>query len=165
MRGKSPAVLAGILVKRLEENGKTLATAESCTGGFLGKIITSISGASRVFKGGVITYSDEAKRKILKISSAVLAQKGAVSKETALQMALSVRRLFGSDLGLSITGISGPTGGSRKKPLGLTYIGISGPGKTKVFRLVFKGNREANRRSAVREALCILARHEAIYRR
>ncbi len=148
--------LAEILVRELTKRGKTVAFAESCTGGWLSKQVTDIAGASNVFKGSVAAYSNEAKRRVLGVSGKILTSRGAVSKETACAMAEKVRRLFDADYGLSVTGISGPTGGSVSKPVGLTYIGLSTARATRGHRFLFKGDRAGNRLRTVQKALEIL---------
>lgn len=114
-----------LLVKTLAENNMKIATAESCTGGLISKKITEVSGSSAVFDCGVCSYSNEIKNKVLGVDKAVLDTLGAVSAETAKQMAKGVRLLSNSDIAVSTTGIAGPTGGTDTKPVGLVYIGIS----------------------------------------
>ncbi|KAA6396382.1 MAG: putative competence/damage-inducible protein A [Streblomastix strix] len=113
------------LYNALKENKLTLATAESCTGGWIGKRITDISGSSQVYLGGIISYANEIKEKFLGVQHETLLKHGAVSKETALEMARGVRERTGADIGLSVTGIAGPQGGTAEKPVGLVYIAIS----------------------------------------
>lgn len=114
-----------LVVKALAENNMKIATAESCTGGLISKKITEVSGSSAVFDCGVCSYSNEIKSKVLGVDKAVLDTLGAVSAETAKQMAKGVRLLANSDIAVSTTGIAGPTGGTPQKPVGLVYIGIS----------------------------------------
>ena len=111
----------------LRQCGKTIVTAESCTGGLVGSLLTDISGSSDYYLGGVISYTNQIKNRILGVSADTLADVGAVSKETALQMAHGVRRLLNADYALSTTGIAGPTGGTATKPVGLVYIALVGP--------------------------------------
>ncbi len=113
------------LVKALKAKGLKIATAESCTGGLISKMITDVSGASEVFDCGVCSYANEIKAKVLGVSSEDLKSKGAVSKEVAMQMAEGVRKLSGADIGISTTGIAGPTGGTALKPVGTVFIGVS----------------------------------------
>lgn len=120
-------VLTQEIQELLEKQGQTLSTAESCTGGRLGQIITSISGSSAIYLGGIITYSDESKLNILHLPKRILQRHGAVSEQTAFYMAQNVKKLFGSSWGLSITGIAGPSGGSTEKPVGFICFGWSGP--------------------------------------
>lgn len=111
--------------KSLRENGLWLAVAESCTGGLLGHLVTNVPGSSEYFKGGVISYAYEVKRDLLGVSMETLENKGAVSEETVLEMARGVRKELKADIGLSVSGIAGPGGGSIEKPVGTTWIGMS----------------------------------------
>ena len=113
------------LVGVLAEKGMTCATAESCTGGGVGYTITSVSGASAVFWGGVISYDNSVKRDVLGVPEEVLATKGAVSSECAAAMAEGARRLLKTDLAVSLTGIAGPGGGTAEKPVGLVWFGLA----------------------------------------
>ncbi len=119
----------------LREDGETLATAESCTGGLVAKRLTDVSGASDVFLGGAVTYANEAKVKMLGVSEDDLNKYGAVSETVAAQMAEGVRTALGADFGISTTGIAGPTGGTDKKPVGTVYVGVSSKNGTKVKKL------------------------------
>ncbi|MBQ8794803.1 MAG: CinA family protein [Clostridia bacterium] len=114
-----------MLVKTLGEKKLKIATAESCTGGLISKMITDVSGASEVFDCGVCSYANEIKAKVLGVREEDLREFGAVSKEVAMQMAQGVRELSGADIGISTTGIAGPTGGSEEKPVGTVFIGVS----------------------------------------
>lgn len=118
--------LASVVGNRLQAGQATLAIAESCTGGSLGQMITSISGSSRYFMGGIISYANQVKISLLDVSAEDLANHGAVSPEVAKQMAVGVRSRLGTTWGLSITGIAGPAGGTESKPVGLVYIGLAG---------------------------------------
>lgn len=113
------------LVKRLKESGKTIATAESCTGGLIAKRITDISGSSAVFLGGCVTYANSAKEGLIGVSHESLLKYGAVSEQVALEMARGVRRAVGADIAISTTGIAGPDGGTPDKPVGTVWVGIS----------------------------------------
>ena len=113
------------VVATLKEKGLTLACAESCTGGLVGKRITDVSGASEVFLGGCITYANEIKVKLLGVREETLRRYGAVSEQTAAEMAAGVRRALGADIGVSVTGIAGPGGGTSEKPVGTVFVGIS----------------------------------------
>ncbi|MFC1497697.1 CinA family protein [Verrucomicrobiota bacterium] len=106
----------------LGEKGLTLAVAESCTGGLVGHQITSASGSSAYFLGGIIAYSNEVKIRELNVDAEAIDRHGAVSQEVAMQMAAGIKAKFGSDIGLGLTGIAGPEGGSRDKPVGLVYM-------------------------------------------
>ena len=133
------------IVDRLIEKNITVSTAESCTGGMLGKIITSYSGASSIYGFGFITYANEAKEKILGVKWETLEKYGAVSEETAREMAQGARRISGSDIALSVTGIAGPGGGTAKKPVGLVYIALADGDETVVKRLNLSGDRDSVR--------------------
>ncbi|NPB04812.1 MAG: CinA family protein [Aquificae bacterium] len=133
----------------LREKGFTVATAESCTGGLLASTLVSVPGSSDYFKGSVVAYSNEVKEKVLGVSPETLKLHGAVSAQTAREMAEGVRRLLGTDFGLSTTGIAGPGGGTPQKPVGLTYMALSAPDDILVFREVFPYDRNQNRLSAV----------------
>ncbi len=137
--GSDNDTLASVVGKHLLDHAQTLAVAESCTGGWLGEMITSVAGSSAYFLGGVISYSNDVKQKILNVSNADLLEYGAVSQEVARQMAQGVKELLGSDWGLSITGIAGPEGGSAFKPVGTVYIGIADP-KGDVVAIAHKFN-------------------------
>lgn len=143
----------------LSAHGQTLSTAESCTGGLIGDAITDIPGSSDYYRGGVIAYANEAKQNVLGVRPGTLAVLGAVSEETALQMARGARRLFGTDYALSVTGIAGPGGGTRQKPVGLVYIALVGPNVERAERHVWEGDRRANKRASARRALQMLIEH------
>ena len=147
------------VVQRLREKGLKLATAESCTGGLISKRITEVPGASDVFECGVCSYANRIKHELLGVSEDTLAQHGAVSPETAEQMAEGIRRLSGADIGISVTGIAGPGGGTEEKPVGLVYIGVSSENYSKVERYLSgtkkPGSREHIRLSASQQALRI----------
>jgi len=140
----------------LGEKKQTVAVAESCTGGLLGKKITNVSGSSDYFLGGVISYSDELKMKLLGVPKEVLEKEGAVSEKCALSMAEGVRKLTGADYGISITGIAGPTGGTVDKPVGLVYIGIATDKGSSARKYVFTKERELNRELSAQTALNLL---------
>ncbi|MBR4941397.1 MAG: competence/damage-inducible protein A [Clostridia bacterium] len=123
------------LVQALNEKKLTLATAESCTGGLVSKRITDISGSSAVFLGGVVSYANSVKSGVLGVKEETLAAHGAVSPETAREMALGVCRLTGADIGVSLTGIAGPGGGTEEKPVGLVYMGLCRDGNVEVTEL------------------------------
>lgn len=113
------------IIELLRLKNLTLASAESCTGGLVAKMITDVAGCSDVFEGGVVSYSNNVKMKLLGVKPETLEKHGAVSGETAKEMALGVRRACMADIGISTTGIAGPTGGTAEKPVGTVYIGIS----------------------------------------
>ncbi len=137
----------------LLEKRKTVAVAESCSGGLLSHRLTNIPGSSKYFKGAVVAYSNHIKSSILKVPSSLLRKYGAVSESIATQMAKNVRRLFKTDFGIAITGIAGPTGGTKNKPVGLNYIAVSTNSKTLCLQCRFKGNRLAIKRQATTQAL------------
>ena len=130
------------IVLKLVENNITISTAESCTGGSLGKIITSISGVSSIYGYGFITYANEAKEKILGVKHETLESYGAVSPETALEMAIGAKKVSGSDIAVSVTGIAGPGGGTPEKPVGLVYIAIADKDGAEYRKLNLSGNRD-----------------------
>ncbi len=131
----------------------TLATAESCTGGLIGHLLTNVPGSSEYYLGGVVAYAYEAKVALLGVSWEMLQKFGAVSEEVALQMARGARAALNSDLAISVTGIAGPGGGLPNKPVGLTWIGISTPEGDRAERFVWAGDREGNKMSSARAAL------------
>ena len=145
------------LVAQLAARKLTCATAESCTGGGVARAITDVPGASAVFWGGVVSYDNSVKRKVLGVPAAVLARCGAVSAECAAAMAKGVRRLMGTDLAVSLTGIAGPGGGSADKPVGLVWFGLATGRGVRTESVRFKGDRGHVRRAAVRHALALLA--------
>ena len=142
--------------KLLARKKFTLSVAESVTGGLISDKITNISGSSRYFLMGVIAYSNKSKEKLLGVSRKTLQKYGAVSKEIALSMACGVKKRAGSNIGLSTTGIAGPKGGTRKKPVGLVYIGIDAGWIKLVKILRLKGNRFDIKREAANAALGLL---------
>ncbi len=125
--GEGEDTLPGIIARKLTESGKTLSVAESCTGGRIASIFTSIPGASRFFQGSVTSYSNEVKENILKVPHEVIAEHGAVSVECALAMALGIKRALGTDYAIATTGIAGPDGGTPTKPVGTVWIAIAYP--------------------------------------
>lgn len=137
-------------------SGPTLATAESCTGGTVASRIASHAGSSAYFLGGVVSYSNPVKHNVLGVSQAVLDERGAVSPECARAMAIGVRRLIGSDIAVSTTGIAGPGGGTPRKPVGLVYIGIATPTWLEAFEFQFEGDRARVIEQAAFQALTIL---------
>ena len=124
-------------VAALTDRKLTLATAESCTGGLVAKRITDIPGASAVFEGGVVSYSNDVKMKVLGVFSSTLASHGAVSEETAREMALGARERLGADIAVSTTGIAGPSGGTDEKPVGLVCFGIASENGVKTYTEYF----------------------------
>lgn len=143
----------------LRARGATLATAESCTGGLLGKLLTDRAGSSDFYLGGLITYANSAKHDLLGVPSELLERFGAVSAETALAMAKGARERFGSDFALSITGIAGPGGATPEKPVGLIFLGLAWPGGESAKSLQLSTDREQNRERAAYSALNYLRLH------
>ena len=135
---------------------KRLGTAESATGGLISKLITDIPGSSHCFRGAIISYDDEIKRKLLGVSEDTLRKYGAVSQQAAEEMAEGARRLLEVDIALSDTGIAGPTGETPEKPVGLFYIGLASRDGVRVEKHIFQGSREENRMSAAIRALTLL---------
>ena len=146
------------VVRLLTENGLRVATAESCTGGLTAQKITSVSGASECFDCGVVTYSNGMKHKLLGVSTSTLEKFGAVSDETALEMCKGVCLLAGADFGIGITGIAGPGGGTKEKPVGLVHIGIYGQGIHCSHGYLFSGNRSELREKSANCALELVRR-------
>ena len=144
------------LVALLKARGLTCATAESCTGGGVGSAITAVPGSSEVFAGGVISYSNDVKRDVLGVSADILQNVGAVSAETAAQMAEGARRLLKVDLAVSLTGIAGPDGGSAEKPVGLVWFGLATKEGARTEKAIFRGDRARVREQAVVHALGML---------
>ena len=149
---RSSQEIGSILVKK----SFTLSVCESCTGGMLASIITQVPGSSKYFLGGIIAYSNAIKRRIVGVQSNVLKKFGAVSPEVARKMAQGVQRTFKSDIGIGITGIAGPTGGSKKKPVGLVYISLSFKKHVLIRKHLFRGDRDQIRKRACNEALSLL---------
>jgi nicotinamide-nucleotide amidase len=150
--------VAEIVLDRCRALGLRLATAESCTGGLVGARLTDSAGASDVYAGGVIAYSNEVKERRLAVPAAVLARKGAVSAEAAQAMAEGVRDLLDADAAIAVTGIAGPGGGTQEKPVGLVYISVLAPGRGETERFVFSGDRDAVRARATAQSLHALRR-------
>ncbi|HEX9882538.1 MAG TPA: competence/damage-inducible protein A [Desulfobaccales bacterium] len=142
----------------LKQQGLTLAVAESCTGGLIGHRLTNVPGSSDYFLGGVVSYSNEAKMDLLRVPADVLAESGAVSAEAARAMARGVREVFGAAVGLSATGIAGPSGGSPEKPVGTVYFALATPLGEEVWHYLFRGDREEIKILAAQTALDRLRR-------
>ncbi|MGI6698044.1 MAG: competence/damage-inducible protein A [Clostridiales bacterium] len=148
--------LQQVTAELLLKSGKTLAVAESCTAGKLSALITSVPGISKAYMGAVVSYNNQMKQKFLGVCEQTLENSGAVSEEAALQMAEGVRRACDADIGLSVTGIAGPDGGTDQKPVGLVYIALSSEDHTEIRELKFNGNREKIRTYAAKNALNLL---------
>ena len=145
------------IIQRLIKKKLSISVAESCTGGMLSSSITSISGASKIFNIGLVTYSNLAKIKLLKVSSSNIKRYGAVSEKCCLKMVEGLSKLSKSKINISITGIAGPKGGSKNKPVGLVYIGIKKGKKITINKYFFKNkNRENIRKNSVKEALKLI---------
>tara|TARA_B100001250_G_C19264713_1_gene556439 strand:- start:28 stop:501 length:474 start_codon:yes stop_codon:yes gene_type:complete len=142
------------VVKLLRNKRLKISFAESCTGGLLSSSITSISGSSKIFTLGLITYSNQAKINILKVPKKIIIKHGAVSYQTCLSMVKNLNKISKTNIAVSITGIAGPKGGTKNKPVGLVYIGIKKRNKTLVKKFLFKSKkRNLIQRSAVNETL------------
>jgi PncC family amidohydrolase len=136
--------------------GVTVATAESCSGGLIAKLITDVAGSSGYFRGGVVSYSNEVKARLLGVPEEQLAAHGAVSAQVARSMAVGVVRATGADLAVAVTGVSGPGGGSAAKPVGLTYVAVADATGVEVRRFVWAGDRSSNREATARAAIELL---------
>ncbi len=145
--------MAGAVGELLSKAGMTISTAESCTGGLIGGTITAVAGSSAYYLGGFNTYRNELKHKLLGVRRETLEKYGAVSSETAMEMAAGARLQAGTDLAVSSTGIAGPGGGSEEKPVGLVYVGLATPEETQAQAFNFFGNREGIRALTVNAAL------------
>lgn len=150
--------LAARLGGELAAKGWTLAVAESCTGGVLSAAITSVPGSSAYFLGGVVAYHNSVKTRELEVPEELIGSAGAVSEPVALAMAEGVRRRFGARIGVAVTGIAGPGGGTEEKPVGTVYVGISTGAVRRPGRRRFPGDRESVRRQSVEWALGELLR-------
>ena len=133
--------------------GRSIALAESCTGGLVGHLLTEVPGASDYLRGGVVAYADGAKTALLDVPAVTLADHGAVSAQVAIAMAAGARARFGADLGASVTGIAGPTGGTAQKPVGLTYVAVADGVGSAVRRHLWHGDRSANKEASARAVL------------
>jgi len=148
--------LEEVVSKILIDKKITLSTAESCTGGHIGDRFTNVSGISSVYMGGVIAYSNTLKINLLNVDEKILNEHGAVSEQTAINMAIGVQKKFSTDIGISSTGIAGPGGGTDKKPVGLVYIGIAHNGIYKAYKFNFNHDRISNKMITAQVALNIL---------
>ena len=148
-----------LLIKQLIRKKVKISVAESCTGGLLASAITSISGASKIFNLGLVTYSNQAKIKILKVNKKIIKKYGAVSHECCYAMVNNLSKISKANINASITGIAGPTGGTKKKPVGLVYIGIKKGGKIEINKFLFKSKKRSSiQKAAVKRALNLLLR-------
>ena len=144
------------LSEKLRKSGETLALAESCTGGLVASAVTSLPGASDFFAGSIVSYSDQAKTRVLKIPPKYLKNSGAISKTVALMMAKRARKVLNSDWAVSVTGLAGPAGGSKNKPVGLVFFAAVGPKVEVVQKKIFKGNRKQVQQRATLAAIALL---------
>lgn len=128
------------IIKKLQKKRMKISVAESCTGGLVSSRITSISGSSKVFSMGLVTYSNQSKIKILNVPKKIIEKYGSVSEECCLSMVKNLKKISRADISISITGIAGPSGGSAKKPVGLVYVGIIKGTNIKVKKLLFNKN-------------------------
>ncbi len=154
--GTEPDSLEEIVGKLLSERKQSLSTAESCTGGNISHLITSVPGSSEYFKGAVVAYANEVKINTLNVPSELIEKQGAVSKEVVLQMAKNVKELFQTDYSIAISGIAGPSGGTPEKPVGTTWLAIAGPDNIIAYRLNLGGERGRNIHMASLNALNLL---------
>jgi nicotinamide-nucleotide amidase len=154
--GEGDDTLEAVLGRLLKENGLTVATAESCTGGYIAHLITSIPGSSAYYKGSVIAYSNEIKMKELGISETLLMAHGAVSQEVVTEMALNIRGKFDSSYSIAVSGIAGPDGGTGEKPVGTVWIAIAGPAGVKAHKYMFGDHRGRNIRRSALQAMNLL---------
>ena len=147
------------LIKILTKKKLKISLAESCTGGLLASSITSISGASKVFNLGLITYSNQAKIKILKVNKNIIKKYGAVSHECCSAMVKNLSKISKANINISITGIAGPKGGTRQKPVGLVYIGVKKGNKTQINKCLFKSKKRSSiQKATVKKALELVLR-------
>ena len=154
--------LAAQLGEALRQRGQRIATVESCTGGLIAGALTTIAGSSDWFGFGWVSYANEAKQQMLDVRAETLMAHGAVSGQTVREMAEGARRHSGADWAIAVSGIAGPGGGSRDKPVGLVWFGLAGPDGVKAFSEVFAGDRDAVRQHTVNTALTqLLARVNA----
>ena len=145
--------------KILSRHGKTVSCAESCTGGLISSLFTSVPGSSEYFLGSVTSYANSVKQNVLGVPASIISSHGAVSSECVAAMAEGVRRITGSDFSVATSGIAGPGGGSEEKPVGLVWIGVSSQMGTETFRMVFKGDRKRNIERFAANALDKLRKH------
>ena len=148
-----------LLIKLLIKKKIKVSVAESCTGGLLASMITSMSGASKIFNLGLVTYSNQAKIKILKVNKSIIRKYGAVSYECCYAMVNNLSKISKASINVSITGIAGPKGGTKKKPVGLVYIGVKKGNKIEITRCLFKSKkRSLIQKATVKKALNLVLR-------
>ena len=147
------------LVKILIKKKLKISFAESCTGGLLASSITSVSGASKIFNLGLVTYSNHAKIKFLKVNKNIIKKYGAVSHECCLAMVNNLSKISKANINVSITGIAGPTGSTKQKPVGLVYIGVKKYAKTQIYKCLFKNKKRSSiQKATVKKALNLVLR-------
>ena len=151
--GYDDETISSVIGKLLNQKGATVATAESCTGGLIGNVITEVSGSSAYYKGGIIAYSNELKERLLGVRHETLEQYGAVSEETAIEMARGCLAVTGADYAIATTGISGPTGATAEKPLGLVYVAVALRNEVVCNRYVFTTTRQQHQQRTANQAL------------
>ena len=145
------------VVAALKKKQKKIAIAESCTGGMLSSTITSISGSSKVLTMGIVTYSNKSKNLLLKVPKQIIKKHGAVSNQCCSYMVNNLSKIANTNISISVTGIAGPNGGTKVKPVGLVYIGIKNKNKVKIIKYVFKNKgRSSIQRSAVKKSLNLI---------
>ena len=150
-------VLGKSIVNRLTKKKLTISIAESCTGGLLSSAITSVAGSSKVFKLGLVTYSNRSKIKVLKVLKNIIRKYGAVSEQVCLAMVMNLNKISKTGISISITGIAGPSGGTKKKPVGLVYVGIKKRNKISVKKYLFKNKgRTFIQKTAVNKSLRLI---------
>ena len=150
-------ILGKKLVNFLIKKKLTISTVESCTGGLLSSAITSVTGSSKVFKLGLITYSNQSKIKVLKVLKNIIRKYGAVSEQVCLAMVMNLNKISKTGISISITGIAGPSGGTKKKPVGLVYVGIKKRNKISVKKYLFKNKgRTFIQKTAVNKSLRLI---------
>lgn len=162
--GPSLEELAARLKQVALARSSSVGTAESCTGGLVGHVITMVAGSSGYYRGGIVSYHDEVKESLLGVSAATIERHGAVSAQVAVAMAEGARRIVGCDYAVGVTGVAGPDGGSAAKPVGLTYVAAAGPRGHEVRRHSWEGDRAGNKErsaAAALELLCELMESDA----
>src|SRR4030042_1559562 len=145
--------LEKVIGEYLRERGSTLSIAETCTGGLINDRITDVPGSSDYYEGGMVTYSNKSKTELLGVPEAYIKRFGAVSPQVARKMAQGVRKAFGTTFGLSTTGVAGPTGGTKEKPVGLVFIGLASGRKAWVWKEDLKGSRKEIKKKASERSL------------
>ena len=154
-----PDALESVIGRLLKQRGLTLAVAESCTGGLVSHRITDVPGSSAYYLGSVTAYANTIKERVLRVRRGTLRRHGAVSEQTALEMARGVRQMLGADIGLAVTGIAGPEGGTPEKPVGLVFVALAAPEGDWVERYIWDGDRWQNKARSAEAALDLLRRY------